>query len=136
MNTAVSDAEYKRLLETAVKELDRAYVNYSHFPVGAALLTEDGSIFGGCNIENVAFGSTMCAERTAIFSAIAAGHRRFKALLVTGKTADPIAPCGACRQVMVEWFQKDMPIYLTNVSEKSFKTDLAHLLPGSFDDLS
>lgn len=127
--------EYDALKQIADEELDRAYIPYSHFSVGAALLTSDGQIFRGCNIENVAFGSTMCAERTAIFSAVAAGHRKFKALLVSGKTDDAIAPCGACRQVMVEWFDKNMPIFLTNTHGRVIQTDLAHLLPSSFDDL-
>ncbi|MFT8812571.1 cytidine deaminase [Oenococcus sp.] len=127
--------EYDELKRIADGQLDRAYIPYSHFPVGAALLTSDGQIFAGCNIENVAFGSTMCAERTAIFSAVSAGHRQFKALVVSGRTDGAIAPCGACRQVMVEWFDKTMPIFLTNTEGKVVKTDLEHLLPSSFDDL-
>ncbi|MDN6900412.1 cytidine deaminase [Oenococcus sicerae] len=128
-------AEYDELKRIADEELDKAYIPYSHFPVGAALLSETGDIFPGCNIENAAFGSTMCAERTAIFSAIAKGQHHFKAMVISGRTEGAIAPCGSCRQVMVEWFDKNMPIYLTNTSGVVVKTDLAHLLPGSFDDL-
>ncbi|EHN58735.1 MAG: cytidine deaminase [Oenococcus sp.] len=128
--------EYDQLKQMADEELDRAYIPYSHFPVGAALLTSDGQIFQGCNIENAAFGSTMCAERTAIFSAVAAGHQKFEALVVSGKTNGAIAPCGACRQVMAEWFEKDMPIFLTNTHGKVLQTDLAHLLPDSFIELT
>ncbi|EKP90361.1 cytidine deaminase [Oenococcus oeni] len=131
----MTEAEYSALKRVADQELDKAYIPYSHFAVGAALLSADDRIFPGCNIENAAFGSTMCAERTAIFSAVAAGCHQFKALVISGRTEGAIAPCGACRQVMVEWFDKKMPIYLTNTSGKVVKTDLDHLLPASFEDL-
>ncbi|OIL16638.1 cytidine deaminase, partial [Oenococcus oeni] len=107
----MTEAEYSALKKVADQELDKAYIPYSHFAVGAALLSADDRIFPGCNIENAAFGSTMCAERTAIFSAVAAGCHQFKALVISGRTEGAIAPCGACRQVMVEWFDKKMPIY-------------------------
>lgn len=91
-------AELEELLQVATDMLDRAYTPYSHFQVGAAAVGASGKVYGGCNIENAAYGATNCAERTAIFSGIAAGEKRFTALLVTGNTEGPIAPCGSCRQ--------------------------------------
>ena len=82
---------------------EKAYVPYSNFPVGAALLGENGIVYHGCNIENSAFSMTNCAERTAFFKAISEGVHSFKALAVTGDTDGPISPCGACRQVIAEF---------------------------------
>ena len=83
--------------------MKKTYSPYSHFGVGAALLCEDGRIYEGCNIENASYGLTNCAERTAIFKAVSEGHTKFKALAVVADTEGPCAPCGACRQVMVEF---------------------------------
>jgi cytidine deaminase len=109
----------------------RAYAPYSRFQVGAALLLEDGSILGGCNIENASYGLTVCAERTALWSAIARGIHRFVALAVIGDTAGPISPCGACRQVLFE-FAPDMPVLLTNLQGQRQRTSVRELLPGGF----
>lgn len=92
-----------KLLESAWAARDRAYAPYSNFAVGAALLTSDGRIFTGCNVENLSYGLTNCAERVAIGSAIAAGARDFQIVVVVADTAVPISPCGACRQVMAEF---------------------------------
>ena len=94
----------RKLVDVANQALNDTYTPYSHFPVGAALLGVNGEIFKGVNIENVSFGLTNCAERTAIFTAIAAGQRHFHGLVISGRTDEPIAPCGACRQVMLEFF--------------------------------
>ncbi|ANY11328.1 MAG: cytidine deaminase [Leuconostoc lactis] len=126
----------EELVAVALEALDETYTPYSHFPVGAALLTASGTVFKGINIENVSFGLTNCAERTAIFSAMAAGHRQFAGLVVAGRTSEPIAPCGACRQVMVELFPSDMPIWLINDTGKSVQTTIAALMPGSFNALA
>jgi cytidine deaminase len=91
------------LVAAAWQARESAYAPYSHFAVGAALLTVDGRIFTGCNVENLSYGLTQCAERTAICSAVAAGVREFVMLVVVADTAVPISPCGACRQVMVEF---------------------------------
>jgi len=91
------------LVAAAWQARESAYAPYSHFAVGAALLTVDGRIFTGCNVENLSYGLTQCAERTAICSAVAAGVREFVMLAVVADTAVPISPCGACRQVMVEF---------------------------------
>lgn len=125
----------RELVDVANQALNDTYTPYSHFPVGAALLGENGEIFKGVNIENVSFGLTNCAERTAIFTAIAAGQRHFHGLVISGRTDEPISPCGACRQVMVEFFDPDMPIWLINNQGKEIETNIAELMPGSFNSL-
>ncbi|MCC5895849.1 MAG: cytidine deaminase [Alkalibacterium sp.] len=122
----------KDLVSKATEMLDRAYVPYSKFPVGAALLTKDGAIYSGCNIENASFGLTNCAERTAIFKAVSEGNKSFEYLVVTGNTDGPISPCGACRQVLVEFCEPDMPVLLTNKKGKVKETTVSELLPGAF----
>lgn len=120
------------LIERARLARQHAHVPYSKFAVGAALLTEDGSLYSGCNIENCSYGLTNCAERTAIFKAMSEGHRRITALAVIGDTEGPIAPCGACRQVMAEFAGPDTVIYLTNLKGEVSTTTMAALLPGAF----
>ena len=122
------DAE---LFQAAVKARENAYIPYSHFGVGAAVRAKDGRIFTGCNIENASYGLTVCAERNAIFAAVMEGVREFAALCVTADTPAPVAPCGACRQVMAE-FQIPV-IYLTNLKGDVKETSLEELLPYSFD---
>src|SRR5690554_6317634 len=96
------------LVAQARQAQEHAYVPYSNFRVGAALLTSSGKVFLGCNIENVAYSPTICAERTAIFKAISEGERSFVALAVVADTDEPISPCGVCRQVLVEFFDEDV----------------------------
>lgn len=120
------------LMELAVKAREKAYVPYSNFKVGAALLDAQGNVFLGCNIENAAYGPTNCAERTAIFKAISEGIKEFSALAVVADTEGPVTPCGVCRQVMAEFFDPQMPIYLGNLRGDLVKTSLAELLPASF----
>lgn len=122
----------QQLMEHAKHAMENAYVPYSKFPVGAALLSEDGTVFEGCNIENSAYGMTNCAERTAFFKAISSGIRTFKALAVTGDTEGPISPCGACRQVISEFCSMDMPVFLTNLKGDVTETTVGELLPGAF----
>ena len=93
----------KELCQKAIDMLDRAYIPYSHFPVGAALECADGTVFTGCNIENAAYGATICAERTAIFKAVSEGHRDFVRIAIAGRSDDYCVPCGTCRQVMMEF---------------------------------
>src|SRR5579885_2673916 len=93
-----------RLIETAVQAQKRAYCPYSRYPVGAAVLTESGRVFAGCNVENASYGLSMCAERTAIYHSITGGHDALRAICVVGAAAKP---CGACRQVMAEFSDKD-----------------------------
>ncbi|MFO8068675.1 MAG: cytidine deaminase [Alkalibacterium sp.] len=122
----------KGLVSKADAMLSKAYVPYSKFPVGAALHTKDGKTYTGCNIENASYGLSNCAERTAIFKAVSEGDKEFDYLVVTGGTEEPISPCGACRQVMVEFCEPDMKVLLTNKKGKIKETTVAELLPGAF----
>lgn len=122
------------LRTTADDMLDMAYVPYSNFPVGAALLTKDGEVYSGCNIENASYPLSNCAERTAMFKAISEGERAFEKLVVTGNTEGPISPCGACRQVLVEFCKPDMPVVLTNKKGDTLNTTVSELLPGAFKE--
>lgn len=124
----------QQLIEAARKIREQAYVPYSRFPVGAALITEDGSLYTGCNIENASYGLTNCAERTAIFKAVSEGHHRFAAIAIIADTAGPCSPCGACRQVMSE-FGPDARVLLTNLHGDTVVTSVADLLPGAFSPL-
>lgn len=122
-------------IEAAVKAADKAYIPYSHFPVGACLVTDDEELITGCNIENSSFGLTNCAERTAFFKAVSDGKVHFKHLVVYGKTKDPISPCGACRQVMAEFCDPDTPVTLVSESLETKEMTVEQLLPYSFTDL-
>ena len=116
----------------AQKALEKAYVPYSHFPVGACLVTKQGDIYQGVNIENASYGLSNCAERTAIFKAVSEGQRDFEHLVIAGNTLQPISPCGACRQVMVEFFEPDMPVTLIGDHGVLKETTVEELLPYSF----
>ena len=116
----------QELCRAAVAMLDRSYSPYSHFPVGAALECSDGTVFTGCNIENAAYGLTICAERTAIFKAISEGHRDFKRIVIAGK-------CGSCRQVMQE-FAPQMEVICLNGKGEAKHFALKELLPYGFDE--
>ena len=126
----------QELVQTAMDMTTRSYVPYSHFPVGAALLCEDGTVFTGCNVENAAYSPTICAERTAIFKAIYDGKRDFTAIAVCGgkdgKITGQFPPCGVCRQVMREFCKDDFMIYLHTDSLDIRGYSLAELLPQSF----
>jgi cytidine deaminase len=124
--------EEKELLNEAVKAREFAYVPYSKFKVGAALITKDGQIFHGCNIENAAYSVTNCAERTALFKAYSEGVTQFETLVVTADTDGPVAPCGACRQVISELCDADMEVILTNIKGDIQRTTVKDLLPGAF----
>ncbi len=129
----MTDAE---LIAAARDARGRAYVPYSRFPVGAALLADDGTLYTGCNIENASFGLTNCAERTAIFKMVSDGRRRFTTIAVIADTDGPCSPCGACRQVMSE-FGPDARVILTNLKGDTWVGSVRDLLPGAFtpDDL-
>lgn len=133
----MSDMNKEQLVESARKIKGRAYVPYSKFPVGAALLLNDGTVINGVNVENVSFGATNCAERTAFFTAIANGYRKgdFQAIAVSGDTVDFLPPCSICRQVMAELCSPDMPVYLTNEKNDILELTLRDLLPYAFTDL-
>lgn len=123
--------DYDLIIE-AEKAMKYAYVPYSNFQVGAAVLTKKGT-FTGCNIENASYGLTNCAERTAIFKAISEGAEKIDAIAVTANTTDPIPPCGACRQVMVEFCERDTKIYLSNLDGDVAMHTVGELLPGAFE---
>lgn len=126
----------ERLIKQALIAREKAYAPYSCFPVGAALLTKSGKIILGCNIENASYGLTNCAERTALFSALAQAEceedKQFQAMAVVAETKRPIPPCGACRQVLVELCPPTMPVYLSNLQGKVLRTNVGELLPGAF----
>ncbi len=122
----------ERLVRAALAAREKAYVPYSNFPIGAALLTKDGQIFSGCNIENASYGLTNCAERTAIFKAISAGHHELKMMVVIADTARPIPPCGACRQVIFE-FGEDITVVMRNLQGDSVQYQSRELLPAAFN---
>ena len=122
----------KKYIEEANKMLSKAYIPYSKFPVGAALVTKKGKIYTGCNIENASYGLCNCAERTAIFKAVSEGERDFSYLVITGETDGPISPCGACRQVIAEFCDPKMPVLLTNVKGDEKEVTVEQLLPGAF----
>lgn len=120
------------LIQEAKAARDLAYTPYSKFNVGAALLTKDGKIYRGCNIENAAYSMTNCAERTAIFKAISEGDKEFAAIAVVADTKRPVPPCGACRQVLNELCPKDMKVILTNLQGDIEHLTVQDLLPGAF----
>ena len=122
----------ERLLAAARQARDAAYAPYSHFPVGAALLTADGRIFIGCNIENASFGASMCAERVAIFAAVAAGQKQIQALAVVADTPQPVVPCGLCLQVLAE-FGRHCRIITANLTAEYRLYNLEQLLPQVFE---
>jgi cytidine deaminase len=125
---ATSDA----LVEQARRARDHAVADYSHFRVGAALQTADGTIVTGCNVENATYGLTVCAERVAMFKALSEGHRSFTRVAVVADTADPTPPCGACRQILWE-FGGDLEVVLANLTEIKGRHRLKDLLPLPFD---
>ena len=124
------------LIDLVVETTKNAYVPYSHFPVGAVLVAKNGQVFTGVNIENASFGLTNCAERTAIFKAVSEGFLDFEELIVYGETEKPISPCGACRQVMAEFFKKDLPVTLVAKDKSTVEMTVGELLPYSFTDLT
>lgn len=122
----------KELIEQATLARKQAYAPYSKFKVGAVVKTKSGTIYTGCNIENSSYSLTCCAERVAIFKAIAHGERDFESMVVIGDTDEPISPCGACRQVMSEFFNDEVAIYLVNLKGDLKETSISQLLPTSF----
>ena len=106
----MDDSVIKELIQKAIESKNRAYAPYSKFHVGAALLTEGGQIFQGCNIENISFSPTICAERTAIFTAVVEGNHEFKAIAIASDDEQFSSPCGVCRQVLSEFVNQDFMI--------------------------
>ncbi len=123
-----------RLIEEAIKAKINAYAPYSGFRVGAALIDVDDKIYTGCNIENISFGATCCAERVAIFKAVSQGQKAFRAIAVVSDSNDFTFPCGICRQVMVEF--KIPKIIVGNCNGKFKEYNLMELMPYAFDNLN
>jgi len=124
-------SDWDRLLETAREAAARAYAPHSKLRIGAALEGASGSLYTGCNVENASFGLTMCAERVAVGCAVAAGERSFRRLAIHTEDADPLSPCGACRQVLAE-FCESLPIVSRGRGGVRREFDLAELLPERF----
>jgi cytidine deaminase len=122
----------RELIEKALEARQMAYVPYSNFAVGAALLSESGKVYLGCNIENAAYPLCNCAERTALFKAFSEGDRTYKAMAVVADCPVPVPPCGACRQVMAELCPPDMKVILSNTAGEVTETTVSALLPGAF----
>lgn len=126
----------EKLIKKAIEMLNFSYVPYSNFHVGAALLTSEGEIYTGCNIENAAYGPSNCAERTAIFKAVSEGKKDFEAIAIVGgkngKIEDFCPPCGVCRQVLAEFCKKDFKIILAKSTDEYKIMTLEQLLPESF----
>lgn len=129
MNNLPKVPQWDDLLKLAIEARENSYSPYSHYKVGAALLTTSGKIFTGCNIENAAYTPSNCAERTAIFKAVSEGERSFSAIAVA--TSNGVAPCGVCRQVIRE-FAPNLTIILGDIEGKYRVVSLTDLLPDSF----
>lgn len=127
----MSEPIYKEVVTSALSARNHAYTPYSKFEVGAALLTKSGTVYIGCNVEIASYGLTVCAERTALFSAIAAGETGFNAIAVASSVG--VSPCGACRQVLAE-FCKDLPVILVNADDRFQlrQSSMAERLPDCF----
>lgn len=142
MNTPLTKEEQEKLLDAAQQARENSYSPYSKFKVGAAVLTDDGQIFSGTNIENASYGLTVCAERNAIFAAVGAGRRKLRALaLITQKLPglDFNSPCGACRQVMSEFIAPEAPIYIAVLDGNKrtvFCKRMEEIMPFPFDKFS
>ena len=122
----------KALMAEAVKARKRAYAPYSRFPVGAALLTKDGRVYHGCNVENASYGLTICAERNAVWKAVSEGVTEFSAIAVTARDGRGAPPCGSCRQVLHE-FAPHALVYWRDARGRILKRKLTELLPDTFN---
>jgi cytidine deaminase len=126
------DIDVDKLLAAALAVKANAYAPYSNFFVGAAILSEKGNIYAGCNVENASYGLTVCAERSAIFQMVAAGEQRITAVLVIGDSEEFLAPCGACRQVIAEFAAEDTVVYICNRRGQYKQSSVKELIPYYF----
>lgn len=120
--------DWTPLISEARAAREQAYAPYSRFAVGAALRTKTGRVFKGCNVENLSFGLTICAERNAVFAAVAAGEREFEAIAIVADSKEPVTPCGACRQVLAE-FSLDLLVCSANLEGATYESSIRELLP-------
>lgn len=123
---------FEKLLKAAQQIKEKAYAPYSHFHVGAALLTPSGKMYSGCNVENTSYGLTICAERNAIFQMVNDGQQEISEILVIGDTDQFLPPCGACRQVIAEFASKDTIIYMCNRHGQFNQSTVSEIIPFSF----
>lgn len=135
-SAAITPAALADLVERAKAALPNAYAPYSNFPVGAAVLDDLGRVHIGVNVENVSFGLTNCAERVAIATALASGAKRIRAIGVSALHQHPVSPCGACRQVIREFCDEDVPVVSDGKDGEVVATTVGALLPGAFTRLS
>lgn len=119
-----------KLAKVARKVREHAHAPYSRFQVGAALESDKGKVFSGCNVENISYGLTVCAERNAVFAAVASGTRSFRRIVIVADSKEPVTPCGACRQVLSE-FSENMEVISLNLQGHEFRAKLSTLLPRS-----
>ncbi len=124
-----------KLIQAAIDSKEKAYAPYSKFNVGAALLTTDNEIFTGANVENASYSLTMCAERIAVYKAVVAGKKKYKSVAIAGNTDEPLAPCGACRQVLAELCGSDLDVIMISRTGDTKKVKLNELLPYSFKSI-
>ena len=124
---------YSELLQIANKVKLNSYSPYSKFRVGAVVVTDEGTLYSGVNVENASYGLTNCAERTAIFNAVSSGERKFKTIVLVSDSEDFITPCGACRQVLMEICGKDLEVVMSNIDNEIRILKLEELLPLSFN---
>ncbi len=129
--------DVEKLIQKAIEGRSHSYSPYSKFKVGAAVLLKNGQYIMGCNIENISYGLTNCAERTTLFKLVSEGYTKDDviAMAIVADTALPVSPCGACRQVMAELLDKKTPIYLANIHLNYRKTSVEELLPYSFEEI-
>lgn len=123
---------WEEMEKLATEAVTRAYVPYSHYPVGACLLGKSGKLYSGCNVENASFGLTNCAERTAVFKAVSEGETEFLAVVVTNGKDDLPYPCGACRQVLSEFCTSDVPIRIFSATGNVIDSTIGEILPFTF----
>jgi cytidine deaminase len=135
MSPSVDPTSVEAQVSSAMAVMQRAYAPYSQFRVGAALVATDGTVFHGCNVENAAYPAGICAERSALSAAVAAGQRRFSLLVVATEATEPTPPCGICRQALVE-FEPELPIVSATVDGRRLAYRLGELLPHPFTPAS
>ena len=128
----MDETQMQRLVDAARAVRDKAYAPYSKFLVGAAVLDEEGRIHAGCNVENAAYPQGWCAETSALAHLVTAGGRRALAVAVVGVAADPVTPCGGCRQKLREFAAPDCPVWIADMHTVRLRTTMADLLPNSF----
>jgi cytidine deaminase len=127
-----AEIPWEQLFEAAKKVRERAHVPYSRFPVGAAVLYADGQVVAGCNVENSSFGLTVCAERGALAAGVSQGRGKPVAIAIVVDTPTPCPPCGMCRQVMLEFAPKELPVRSRNLKGDEARYTLGELLPHAF----